>query len=131
MHKNTHTLMQQLFGGHTCRTGHIFSFGLEGVEDGDEPGPHTEEQVKSLDPGPGLTNTHLHHTYCCLVSRAASWKTLGLSFSQSSDTLMAGRGHTPVNSPPCFVLSSSQLHITPRKDTGETRIQHIGPNSYN
>lgn len=75
------------------------------------------DQVEGLDLA---FRTHQHNTYCCRVSRAASWKTPGLSFSQSSDTLIAGRGHTPVCSSARFLLSSSQLHITPRKDTEET-----------
>lgn len=61
-------------------------------------------------------------TYYCRLTRAASWKTLGLSLSQSSDTLMAGSGHSPMISSPRFLLSSTRLHMTPRKDTEETVV---------
>lgn len=56
-------------------------------------------------------------TYYCLLSTGASWNTLGLSFSQSRETLMAGKGHSPMISSPWFLLSSARLHRTPRKDT--------------
>lgn len=60
-------------------------------------------------------------TYYCLLSTAASGKTLGLSLSQSRETLMAGRGHSPMISKHRLLLSRTRLHITPRKDTEETR----------
>lgn len=64
-----------------------------------------------------------YETYCCLLSTAASWKTLGLSLSQSREILMAGRGHSPVISSPRFLLRRARLHMTPRKDTEGTRSQ--------
>lgn len=63
-----------------------------------------------------------HHTwrknssYYCRLSTALSLNTLGLSLSQSSDTLIAGSGHSPMISS-LFLLSKARLNITPRKDT--------------
>lgn len=64
--------------------------------------------------------TKAQKTYYCLLSTAASWKTLGLSLSQSRETLMAGRGHSPMISSPRFLLNRARLHMTPRKDTEAT-----------
>lgn len=63
-------------------------------------------------------------THCCLCSTADSWKMLGLNLSQSKDTLMAGRGHSPMISSPWFLLSRTRLHMRPRKDTEGTKITH-------
>lgn len=64
-----------------------------------------------------------YETYCCLLSTAASWKTLGLSLSQSREILIAGRGQLPVISSPRLLLSRARLHMTPRKDTEGTGSQ--------
>lgn len=60
-------------------------------------------------------------SYYCRLSMALSLNTLGRSLSQSRDTLMAGRGHSPMISSR-FLLSKARLSITPKKDTRERQL---------
>lgn len=62
-------------------------------------------------------------SYYCRLSMGLSLNTLGRSLSQSRDTLMAGRGHSPMISSR-FLLSKARLSITPRKDTRKRQLHY-------
>lgn len=62
-------------------------------------------------------------SYYCRLSMALSLNTLGRSLNQSRDTLMAGRGHSPMISSR-FLLSKARLSITPRKDTRKRQLHY-------
>lgn len=62
-------------------------------------------------------------SYYCRLSMALSLNTFGRSLSQSRDTLMAGRGHSPMISSR-FLLSKARLSIAPRKDTRKRQLHY-------
>lgn len=68
-------------------------------------------------------------SYYCRLSMALSLNTLGRSLSQSRDTLMAGRGHSPMISSR-FLLSKARLSITPKKDTRERQFNYNTEKNY-